>query len=241
MSKQRPEPARGFDRPWDFFNRMEFPVLLAGIIIFGGLWGFVELSEVARDAQPNSFDTSILLSFREPGQLDNPIGSESFESKVRDITALGGTAILVLVTSLVIAFLMISGKWQIALFVFAAVAGGQVVSSLLKFGIDRPRPDLVPHLMVETSQSFPSGHAMMSAVTYLTLGSLLARIVQHRSQKIFLLAVAVLLTVMVGVSRIYIGVHWPSDVLAGWCLGFAWAMVWWLIARWWLKNRATPP
>jgi undecaprenyl-diphosphatase len=134
-----------------------------------------------------------------------------------------------------------AGKWQIALFVLAAVGGGQLVSTLLKLGIDRPRPDLVPHLMLETSRSFPSGHAMMSAVTYLTLGSLLARIVKERRLKIFFLTVAVLLTFVVGVSRVYLGVHWPSDVLAGWCAGFAWAMIWWLTARWWLKNRPTPP
>jgi undecaprenyl-diphosphatase len=235
------EPAHGFARPFDFFNRMEFPVLLAGILIAGGLWGLFELAEIARSPVTNDLDVRILLSFREPGDPANPIGSEKLESWMRDITALGGTAVLVLLTALVMLYLMMAGKWQIAVFVLAAVGGGQIVSTLLKLGIDRPRPDLVPHLMLETSRSFPSGHAMMSAVTYLTLGSLLARIVKERRLKIFFLTVAVLLTFIVGVSRIYLGVHWPSDVLAGWCAGFAWAMIWWLIARWWLKNRSTPP
>ena len=235
------EPARGFVRVFDFFNRVEFPVLLAPSLIAGGLYAFIELSEVARETVPHDFDTRILLAFREAGQPDNPIGSPNFESKVRDITALGGTAVLVLLTALVILYLLIAGKWQIALFVLAAVGGGQVVSTLLKLGIDRPRPELVSHLMEETSRSFPSGHAMMSAVTYLTLGSLLARIVKQRRQKVFFLFVAVLLTLMIGLSRIYLGVHWPTDVLAGWCAGSIWAMLCWLIARWWLKNRDTPP
>jgi len=235
------EPARGFARAFDFFNRMEFPVLLAGILIAGGLWGLFELAEIARSPVTHDVDARVLLAFREVGDPANPIGSEKVEGWVRDITALGGTAVLVLLTGLVILYLVMAGKWQIALFVLAAVGGGQIVSTLLKLGIDRPRPDLVPHLMLETSRSFPSGHAMMSAVTYLTLGSLLARIVRERRLKIFLLTVAVLLTFVVGVSRIYLGVHWPSDVLAGWCAGFAWAMIWWLIARWWLKNRPTPP
>lgn len=237
----RPEPSRGFVRPLDFFNRIEFPVLLAVILIAGGLYAFIELSEVARDTAANSFDTRILLAFREQGQPDNPIGSANFESMVRDITALGGTAVLVLLTALVILYLFIADKWQIGLFVLAAVSGGQIVSTLLKLGIDRPRPDIVSHLMEETSRSFPSGHAMMSAVTYLTLGSLLARIVKQRRQKVFFLFVAVLLTLMIGASRVYLGVHWPTDVLAGWCAGSIWAMLCWLIARWWLKNRDTPP
>jgi len=240
MNDQR-ELLRGFARPFDFFNRIEFPVLLAGLLIVGGLWGFLELSEFVKSTQPHDFDTRLLLALREPGQPDNPIGSEKFEGMVRDITALGGVTVLVLLTGLVVIFLLLSGKWQIALFVLCAVGGGQIVSTLLKLGIDRPRPELVPHLMRETSSSFPSGHAMMSAVTYLTLGSLLARITPHRRLKIYFLFVAVLLTTLVGASRVYIGVHWPTDVLAGWCVGFAWAMLCWLVARWWLKNRPTPP
>lgn len=235
------EPARGFARPFDFFNRMEFPVLLAGLLIVGGLYGLFQLSQVATDGAAHDLDARILLAFREPGDPANPIGSERFEGYVRDITSLGGTAVLVLLTSLVIVFLLLAGKWQLALFVLIAVGGGQAVSTLLKLGIDRPRPDLVPHLMRETSLSFPSGHAMMSAVTYLTLGSLLARIAPERRLKVFFLFTAVLLTFVVGVSRIYLGVHWPSDVLAGWCAGFAWAMMCWLAARWWLKNRSAPP
>jgi undecaprenyl-diphosphatase len=226
---------------FEFFNRIEFPVLLGGLLIVTGLWGLFELSEVARLATPHGLDTRILLAFREAGDPANPIGSPKFEGMVRDITALGGTAVLVLLTALAVVYLLIAGKWQIALFVLAAVGGGQIVSTLLKLGVDRPRPDLVPHLMLETSSSFPSGHAMMSAVTYLTLGALLARISPQRRLKIFFLAVAVLLTLLVGLSRIYLGVHWPSDVLAGWCAGFVWAMACWLIARWWLKNRDTPP
>lgn len=235
------ERQRGFARPFDFVNRMEFPVLLAGLLVVAGLWGFFELSEVARSGSPNALDTSLLLALREPGDLANPIGPPDLEKAMRDITALGGTAVLVLVTALAVLYLLIAGKFAIALFVLAAVCGGQFVSTLLKLGIDRPRPDIVAHLVVETSQSFPSGHAMMSAVTYLTLGSLLARITQERRLKVFFLVVAVFLTAIVGFSRVYLGVHWPSDVLAGWCAGFAWAMLCWLVARWWLKNRSEPP
>ena len=212
-------------------NWIEFPALLAGLVIAGGLWGFVELMEVARATTPHAFDTEILLAFREPGQPNNPIGPPWLEGAMRDITSLGSASVLVLITAAVIIYLLLARRWGPALFIFVAVAGGQVLSSLLKVGIDRPRPELVSHLVNETSLSFPSGHAMLSAVTYLTLGSLAARFLHGRTTKIYVLSLAVLTTVLVGVSRIYLGVHWPSDVLAGWCAGFAWAMLCWLVAR----------
>lgn len=240
MSEQHNQ-SRPSQTRFDFFNRLEFSVLVAGFLLAAALWAFFELSEVARLATPDNMDVRILLAFREPGDTSNPVGPEWLESMVRDITSLGSAAVLILITTLVILFLLLAGRWQIALFVLVAVGGGQIVSSLLKLGIDRPRPDLVSHLMTESSLSFPSGHAMMSAVTYLTLGSLLARIVPQRRLKVFFIGVAVLLTVMVGVSRVFMGVHWPSDVLGGWSAGFAWALLCWLIARWWLRGRDEAP
>ena len=219
-------------------NWIEFPALLAGLIIAGGLWGFVELMEVARATTPHAFDTEILLAFREPGLPDNPIGPPWLEGAMRDITSLGSASVLVLITAAVIIYLLLVRRWGTALLTFVAVAGGQVLSSLLKLGIDRPRPELVSHLVTETSLSFPSGHAMLSAVTYLTLGSLAARFLHGRATKIYVLSLAVLTTVLVGVSRIYLGVHWPSDVLAGWCAGFAWAMLCWLAARFLQSRKA---
>ena len=201
-----------------FWEKMEFSVLLAGVIVAGGLWGFIEMAEIARDTTAHAFDTEILLSFREAGRPDDPVGPLWLEEAVRDVTGLGSMIVLVLV----------------------AVGGGQILSSLLKLGIDRPRPDLVPHLAEVQTLSFPSGHAMMAAVTYLTLGSMLAGIAPGRATKIYVLGIAVLITLMVGVSRIYLGVHWPSDVLAGWCAGFAWAMLCWLAARRFIQPGSDP-
>jgi undecaprenyl-diphosphatase len=210
---------------------MEFSVLLAGIIVAGGLWGFVELTEVARDTATHAFDTEILLFFREAGRPNDPIGPLWMEEAVRDVTALGSMIVLVMVTAVTIFYLLLVRRWRSALLVLVTVGGGQILSSVLKLGIDRPRPDLVSHLAQVQTLSFPSGHAMMAAVTYLTLGTMLAGIVPGRATKIYVLGVAVLVTLMVGVSRLYLGVHWPSDVLAGWCAGFAWAMLCWLVAR----------
>jgi undecaprenyl-diphosphatase len=218
-------------------RRVEFPVLLAGLAVAAGLWGFVELAEVARNATPHGLDTSILLAFREAGRPDDPLGPRWLEEAVRDITALGSFSVLTLLVAATIVYLLMAGKRLDALTVLIAVAGGQALSSLLKLGIDRPRPDLVAHLAEVQTLSFPSGHAMLSAVTYLTLGSLLARAANSRGTAIFFLAFAVLLALMVGVSRIYLGVHWPSDVLAGWCAGFAWSLACWIAARWMATRR----
>lgn len=225
-----------------FWERMQFSVLLAGIVVAGGLWSFVELAEVARDTTAHAFDTDIMLAFREAGRPDDPVGPAWFEEAVRDITALGSMVVLVLVTATVVIYLLMIGWRRQALSVLVAVGGGQILSSLLKLGIDRPRPDLVSHLVNVQTLSFPSGHAMMSAVTYLTLGAMLAGIVPGRATRIYVLCVAILLTLLVGVSRVYLGVHWPSDVLAGWCAGFAWATLCWLVEQRVLTGaRPTPP
>lgn len=216
---------------WSRIRRAEFEVLLATVILAGGLWGFGEFWEVASAATPHAFDAKLLLLFRDPADLTHPIGPFWMEESMRDITALGSATVLVLILLLVVLYLLLAGRWAAALFAFLAVAGGQYLSSLLKLGIDRPRPDLVPHLTQVYTMSFPSGHAMLSAVTYLTLGSLLARVSPGRVLKGYALFVAVAITLLVGISRIYLGVHWPSDVLAGWCAGAAWAMLCWLVAR----------
>ncbi|MGB3388978.1 MAG: phosphatase PAP2 family protein [Pseudaminobacter sp.] len=218
-------------------GRIEFIVLLALLVVAGGLWGFVELMEVARDAAPHSFDTEILLAFRVAGDPSAPIGPSWMEEAVRDVTSLGGTVVLIFIALATIIYLLLADKPAAALFVFASIAGGQMLSSMLKLGVDRPRPDLVSHLVEVHTLSFPSGHAMLSAVTYLTLGALLTHILPGRAIKLYVLFLAVLVTFCVGVSRIYLGVHWPSDVLAGWCAGSAWAMLCWLIARRFLRRE----
>lgn len=218
-------------------KRIEFSVLLAAITIAGGLFGFVEMMEIARGSEPRGFDTAILLALREPGNPATPIGPFWLPEAVRDVTALGSASVLIFITAAVIIYLLITRRGAAALFVFLSVAGGQLLSSLLKLGIDRPRPDIVPHLTEVQTLSFPSGHAMLSAVTYLTLGALAARVAPSRTVKIYLLGLGLLAAFLVGASRVYLGVHWPSDVLAGWCAGAAWAMLCWLVAQWFLRRR----
>ncbi len=199
-------------------------------------YGFLALAEDVLEGEVHSLDERILLALRETGDRSDPIGPPWFEESMRDLTALGGTTLLTLMTLAVLAYLVLVRKRQTALMVAVSVAGGAILSSALKWGIGRPRPDLVPHGMDVYTASFPSGHSTMSAVVYLTLGALLARSQPRQRVKVFLLAMAAGLTVIVGVSRVYLGVHWPTDVLGGWALGASWACLCWLIMLW-LQER----
>jgi undecaprenyl-diphosphatase len=151
---------------------------------------------------------------------------------MRDVTALGSLGVLAFVGLAAAGFLLLQGNGRTAALVVVAVGGGMLVSTLTKLGFDRPRPDLVPHGAVVYTASFPSGHAMLAAVTYLTLGALLARVQPQLRLKLYLIGLATALTVLIGVSRVYLGVHWPTDVLAGWTLGAAWALACWAVALW---------
>lgn len=210
-----------------WYREPVIPILL--LLAAGGLWAFTEISEKISGDSPHEFDRMILLAMREPGDLSDPIGSHQIEEMGRDLTALGGFTILTGLTLASIGVTLFLGKPKIALIIGIAITGGILLTSLIKRGFDRPRPDLVPHGVVVSNASFPSGHAMMSAIVYLTLGLLLARTQPSRGLRIYLIALSVLLTLLVGISRIYLGVHWPTDVLAGWTLGAAWALVFWVI------------
>ncbi len=218
------------------WTKAEFGILIALMVIGGTGYAILELASEIGEGETHAFDRAILLAFRNPGDLADPIGAWWFEQMMKDITSLGSTAVLTLITIGALGYLLIERKYQAALFLLIAIGGGTLLSTLLKMGFDRPRPDLVAHGAEVHSASFPSGHALMSAVTYLTLGALLARVQPRRRLKLYFLGVAVVLAILIGVSRVYLGVHWPTDVLAGWCLGSAWALSCWLVAIW-LQGR----
>lgn len=224
------------DNPIAWLGRHELATLIALVLVAAGVWGFAELADEVMKGATSSFDETVLLAMRNPQDRADPRGPKWLEEIGRDLTALGGMVMLTFVTLAVAGYLLLDGKRRAAAFVLVAIAGGLLLSLVLKGGFDRPRPDLVPHGSYVHTTSFPSGHSMMSAVTYLTLGALLARMHSRPSMKAYALLLAVLLTGAVGVSRVYLGVHWPTDVLAGWTAGATWALLCWLVARW-LQRR----
>ena len=229
LTKARPVLDRG-KQLWLRLRLNEaVPLLsLAALSLFA--WAFVEIADAVTEGDTHALDRAILLALRDGANLADPLGPSWVEEVGRDITALGGNAILTFVTLATLLYLLMTGKAHAALLLAVAVGGGMLLSTLLKLGFERPRPDLVPHAARVYTASFPSGHATLSAVTYLTLGALLARVQPNRRLKAFLLGLALILTILVGASRVYLGVHWPSDVLAGWCVGAAWASLCWFVA-----------
>ena len=222
-----------------FMARMagvERMTLITLMLVAGVLFAFAKLADAVGDGGTRAFDEWLLVALRTPGNLADPIGPIWFEEMMRDFTAMGSTGVLTLMVLTIAGFLAMTRKGHAALFVLVSVIGGVLISQSMKWAYARPRPELVPHGAEVYTASFPSGHSMMAAVVYLTLGALLARTLAERAVKIYVLAVAVCVTVVVGVSRVYLGVHWPTDVLAGWALGAAWALICWLVMTW-LQTR----
>jgi undecaprenyl-diphosphatase len=204
--------------------------LVRAFLVVVAVWGFVAIAGAVSQGATHEVDEALMRAFRDPANPGVLRGPRWLEGSVRDVTALGGMTVLVLFTLAVAVFLGVRRQRHALVLVVVASLGGLLLSNGLKLVFQRPRPDLVPHLARVDSMSFPSGHAVSSAVVYLTLGALLSQLVQPRKQKAYFLGVACVLTFLVGLSRVILGVHYPSDVLAGWSVGLAWALVCWMAA-----------
>jgi undecaprenyl-diphosphatase len=210
-------------------RRTEARVLIALLAAAAAVWAFLAIGGEMREGETLALDKKILLAFRTPGHPSDPIGSRPFQEAMRDITALGGFTVLTLVTVVATTAFLLHRKPRHAVTLAVTVLIAQFGSELLKTVYGRPRPDLAPHGMYTYSASFPSGHSMLSAAVYLTLAMLIATLEPRRITKMLVLLLAVVVMVAVGVSRIYLAVHWPSDVLAGWCAGAGCALAAWAV------------
>ncbi|QDT54837.1 phosphatidylglycerophosphatase B [Caulifigura coniformis] len=223
-----------------FFRSWEPRAWAALVLLTLGVWGALALAEAVREGETGRWDRWLLQLARQPGDPGVLRGPRWLPEMVRDVTALGSVVVLALSTAGVVGFLWLLGKRWTAVFLTIATAGGALMASGLKMLFSRARPEVVPHLVHVYSSSFPSGHSMMAAITYLTLGGMVMAVVEGRLLKMYVLGLAVALSILVGVSRVLLGVHYPSDVLAGWTIGLAWSEACWLVHAW-LTNRLRTP
>jgi undecaprenyl-diphosphatase len=216
------KPVRRDRAWWDprrWLAARELKLLTVLSLLSAGLWVFIRIAQYVETGKVARLDEELVLVLRNPYDKADPLGPQWIEELMRDYTALGGVAVLLI------------KKRETAVMACIAVGGGIVASLLLKDHFDRARPDLVPHGSYVYTKSFPSGHSMLSTVTYLTLGAILARVQQRRLLKYYLLALALGAAALVGFSRVYLGVHWPSDVVAGWAAGSVWALAVWFVTH----------
>lgn len=212
-------------------RRPELGILVALLLFAACGWAFVWLAGEVSEGDMRAFDRVILLAMRAGGDAAAMRGPAWLPDVARDVTSLGSGAVLVLIGVIVVGFLVVVRARGAAVLLAGALVGGGLLTAVLKRYFERPRPDLVSHAVDVSTASFPSGHAMLSAVTYLTLAALLTRLQLKPAAKAYLMFAAALLSILIGLSRVYLGVHWPTDVLAGWSVGAAWAILCWLAAR----------
>lgn len=203
-----------------------FRPLIAGLVAALLVWAFIAISSEMVEGDTHSVDMAILQAAQSL-RTGHPWVAEV----MRDLSGLGSTAVLTLFTVITVGYLVVIRARATALLVAAAVIAGSVGINLLKAQFGRPRPDRTFAELLAPGMSFPSGHAAMSAIVFLTLGALLASTRTRTLEQVYILAAASLMTVLVGTSRIALGVHWATDVLAGWAVGTAWALAWLLVAR----------
>jgi undecaprenyl-diphosphatase len=218
--------------------RADAVMMLALLVAVACGWVFILVAAEVAHERTQKVDERVILFLREAASPGTPRGPVWLKGTMRDFTALGSPAILVTFVLVVTGALLVRRQYHALLLVLAATIGGRLLNVVLKDWFQRPRPPLALQLTDVSTPSFPSGHAMDSAVIYFTLAALLARFLRPRGIRLYFLGVAAFLTFCAGVSRVYLGVHYPSDVLAGWTAGLCWACLCWLVANH-LQRRGT--
>ncbi len=223
---------------WTSFARREIGPIAAvlGVSLFVQL--FMHIAEEMGEGDTGKFDARILYALRMPGDPRRPIGPDWLRLAAIDLTSLGSITVLGLIVVGVCGLFLTLKRPRAAAILFVSSGGGLWLSNSLKDSFGRERPPAILHAVVANNPSFPSGHAMLSATVFLTLGALISHFVQRRDVRVYILSLSVILPLLIGTSRVYLGVHWPTDVLAGWCIGAAWALAWWMAALGW--ERLSP-
>lgn len=216
---------------------------LPAIIAATACWAvFIGMAMWVSDGSSSRFDAEGLAIFR-TGPDFGLIGPVWMEEAVRDVTALGGVFLRNLFSVIIVTALLTLGFQREAAALFVTVAGGWAAGVALKVYVMRPRPDILPHLMDAGGFSFPSGHTFNATVVYLSIGLTAARLTRNLSVQYAVVSFSLTLSILVGLTRIMLGVHFPTDVIAGLAGGAGWTFL--CMALFWpahhdqQTNRAT--
>jgi len=212
------------------FARTEVAALVAISVIAGAVLAFIGIADEMAEGDTHSFDMAVLRVLHP--ESGNPVGPAWLAHAAADFTSLGSVSVLATIALAAAGFLVLRRRSLEAGLLAVALGGGLALSEGLKVMFGRERPPDAYRAVEALNPSFPSGHALLSAVVYLTLGAMLARSTSNHAIRAYVMTAAILVTLLVGITRVYLGVHWASDVLAGWCVGAAWATVCWLFERW---------
>lgn len=209
-------------------SEVSFLFILLGMLL--SLFLFIQIADAVHDKETYSIDNEILLMFRSSEDISKPLGPERFQYIVRDITSLGSSTLLTIISLIVVIYLGLKKETRSIIYVLSAAIGGGILVQILKILFARPRPEIAGQLVSEITMSFPSGHSAMSAVVYLSIAVLISRIESLYKTRVFIITTALAISFIVGISRIYLGVHYPTDVIAGWMIGLFWALLCWFVA-----------
>ena len=211
-------------------GRREIGVIAIVLVAVVAFLGFLGVADEVTDGHTSRFDVGLMMLLRHHGDISRPIGPAWLRLVATDLTALGSISDLAIIVLVTAGLFLAQSRWRETWLLIAAAASGLMVVNIVKVMVGRERPPLAMHAVEVGNASFPSGHAMLSATVYLSLAALVAHFADRRRVRAYALGAGILVTLVVGASRVYLGVHWPTDVMAGWALGAAWAMLWWLIA-----------
>lgn len=191
--------------------------LVVGVVVAAiATWAFGEFAETVMAGQTQAFDDSVL-------RWMGAHHTSAFDSAMLEITSLGTGIVVMMIVGVAALFLALTRHRYSAALLLAATGGGGLLNLVLKHYFERPRPHIFTWGTHVVSSSFPSGHAMSAAVVYSTVAYLAARLQTRTWERALTLLSAVLVIIAISISRVYLGVHYPSDVAAGVIIGIGWS------------------
>jgi undecaprenyl-diphosphatase len=222
-------------RVWLSFAQRETGMVALVLAVGMFLLTFREIAVAVGSGGAHAFDEAVYQALRPTESTEHSLAVAWANIAANDFSAMGSVSVLAFIVVMVCGLFLCLRRRAEAVLLMVASGGGLALANLLKDLFHQSRPPLSPEAAAGLNASFPSGHAMLSATVYQTLGALIGQFAERRLVRRYVIGVAILLSLMIGLSRIYLGLHWTTDVLGGWCVGAAWALGWRAVVLCWRR------